>query len=94
MPKFCIDCRFFKKNGSSVETGKCLHESSMKIENFDKMDFFVTGKHKLPNIELTYCSIMRTRICGVEAKYFEYKTIKKYFIIRLLNIMKEHIISR
>jgi len=73
IPKFCIDCKFFKNNFfSGSEYAKC---SFFPIEKHEYADYLVNGYRKNSKTEYTYCSIARSydHLCGKEGKYYEKK---------------------
>lgn len=66
-PKFCINCKFFKKDlGSDDKYAKCLFFTNIKYDN----DYLVNG---LKIIDYHYCSIARNNdnMCGKEGKMFK-----------------------
>ena len=73
IPKFCIDCKFFKNNFfTGSEFGKC---SFFPIEKKDYPDYLVNGYKKISKTEYTYCSTARKfeDLCGKEGKFYEKK---------------------
>ena len=66
-PKFCINCKFFKKKfGSDDKYAKCLLFTNIQ---YDK-DYLVTG---LKHIDYYFCSTARDcdNMCGKEGKMFK-----------------------
>jgi len=69
-PKFCIDCKFYKKEFFSFsEFGKCS-----KFLFYDDNDYFlVNGKTNWNLDKYYYCSTARKSesMCGKEGQYYE-----------------------
>ncbi len=72
IPKFCINCKFYKKNiFTSSEFGKC---TLFPVEIYDD-SYLVNGKVKNDLAHYHYCSTSRSidRMCGKEGKFYEEK---------------------
>jgi hypothetical protein len=75
IPKFCIDCKFFKNNFlTGSEYAKCSAFPIIEIEK-DNANFLVNGYKKDSKKEFEYCSIARKfeHLCGKEGKFYERK---------------------
>jgi hypothetical protein len=73
IPKFCIDCKFFKNNFfTGSEFAKC---SLFPIEKDNTDDFLVNGYKKNNKVDYNYCSVVRKyeHLCGKEGKFYKRK---------------------
>jgi hypothetical protein len=71
-PKFCVDCKHFKKN--SLITNKYGQCTLFVIEK-DNDYFLVDGNMNDNKLDYYYCSTARKydNICGKEGKFYEKK---------------------
>ena len=78
-PKFCIDCKFFKKDSSISSFDNNKYGKCTLFENERGNDNFLVDGIDNSKKEYTYCSIARKYedMCGKEGKFYEKKRKEK-----------------
>jgi hypothetical protein len=77
-PKFCIDCKFFRKDDLDNKYGTCVLFPKKNDEHMnDDRYFLVNGidNRKKQNIEYNFCSTSRhfDTMCGKDGIFYEKK---------------------
>lgn len=82
-PKFCIDCKFFKKDSSICSFNNNKYGKCSLFENEEENNYFLVDGIDNSKKEYTYCSIARKyeNMCGKEGKFYKKKRKNKIFDI-------------